>query len=329
MLKHIFECEHLSKGLYWCFHCQRPERVGKFQCKRCQGLPSKTDRLATVARKIFSRLGTKHSKDGYLVPSTQAGPIASMALSRIPESAESEQFPECQDSFEQDEFPPYEPLPELPNNYISEMENTSVMPEMDSSWNVSPQQSQKSHESQEESAEFSTGLYSSMVMNPQDHLFSESNPPWSPSSFKTHAPAQRSCGRSVPVLALNTRDIYQPPSSRHRHGRTGTVFDEPMSATVISPLSATEGLFSTLSGREYEISPTESEATCSSFQTNDSGYASANITSVWSATTMSMDFDRIWDSHTLKKSNLEILPTISGMELGKDGRIDEASITAT
>jgi hypothetical protein len=146
-------------------------------------------------------------------------------------------------------------------------------------------------------------------MNPLDHAFSEANPPWSPSSFETYAPAQRSSGRSVPTLALNTRDISQLPCSRYRHGRIGTVSDEPMSATVISPLSATEGLFSTMSGREYEISPTDSD---------DSGYASANITSVWSASTMSMDFDRIWDSHYLKKSNLEVLPIIAGMEMGKD-----------
>ena len=318
MLKHVWECEHLSKGLYWCFHCQRPERVGKFQCKRCQGLPSKTDRIATVAKRIFSKLGTKHHREDYSVPGSEVGGMAGMALSKIPESTESEHFPQVQDNFEQDEFPPYEPLPELPNNYISEMENTSIMPEMDTSWNISPQELQKSHVSDEKSLEQSTGLYSSMAMNSSNHEFSESHPPWSPSSFEPQVPAQKSIGRSVPALALNTRDIYQPPSSRHRHGRTGTLSDEPMSATVISPLSATEGFFSGMLGmsaRDLQVSPTDSEVTCNSFLTNDSGYASATIDSAWSATTM--DFDGIWDSHdSTKKSNFAVFPMISGTEMG-------------
>ena len=317
MLKHVWECEHLPKGLYWCFHCQRPERVGKFQCKRCQGLPSKTYRLTTVAKRIFSKLGTRYHKEESSVPGSANGGMASITLSKIPESTESEHFA-GQDSFDQEATPSYEPLSELPNNFISEMENTSVMPEMDSSWNVSLQEQLKLQEPKEQS-EYATGLYSDMVMNPPDQTFSESNPPWSPSSFEM-TPAQKPSGRSVPALALNTRDIYQPPSSRHRHGRTGTLSDEPMSATVISPLSATDGFFSGMlgmSGRGFEVSPTDSEATYKSFLTNDSGYASATIDSAWSATTM--DFNEIWDSHdSMKKSNLEVFPMISGMETEND-----------
>lgn len=318
MLKHVWECEHLSKGLYWCFHCQRPERVGRFQCKRCQGLPSKTDRLAIVAKRIFSRLGTKHHREDYSACSSEMGGMASVALSKIPESAESEQFPEVQESFDSEEFPPYEPLPELPNNCISEMENTSIMPEMDTTWNISPQELQKPNVPEEKSLEQSTGIYSSMTMDNSNHTFSESHPPWSPSSFENPVPTQKSTGRSLPALALNTRDIYQPPSSRHRYGRTGTLSDEPMSATVISPLSATEGFFSGMLGmsrRELEVSPTDSEATCNSLFTNDSGYASATIDSAWSATTM--DFDPIWEVRDNgMKQGYQVLPMISGAEIG-------------
>ena len=224
------------------------------------------------------------------------------------------------DSFDQDEFPLYEPPSELPNNHISEMESTSVMPEMDSAWNVNPQQLQKQPQPDEKSPTFSEEAYSSMAIDPAHHVFSEVNPPWSPSSFETPNLAQRPSGRHVPALALNTRDIYQPPSSRHRHGRTGTLADEPMSATIISPLSATEGFFSSvggMSGNKYEISPTDSQATSNSFFTNDSGYASATIDHAWSATTVSMDYDCLWDSHDvmMKKSDLDVY---SGVTLGRD-----------
>lgn len=322
MLKHVWECEYLSRGLYWCFHCQKPERVGKFQCKRCQGLPSKTDRLTTVAKRIFSKLGTKHHRDEHSSHGSDMGGIPNLALSKIPELRESEAFLEVQDNFENEEFPPYEPLPELPNNYISEMENTSVMPEMDTSWNVSPQelQLQKPQVSEEKSCEQSTGMYSSMAMNASHYAFSESHPPWSPSSFEPQVPAQRSPGRSVPTLALNTRDIHQPPSSRHRHGNIGTLSDEPMSATVISPLSATEGFFSGMLGmsaRDFEVSPTDSEATCNSLFTNDSGYSSATIDSALSATSMS--FDRIWDTlDVTKRSDYQVFPMASGTKMGSD-----------
>ena len=319
MLKHVWECEYLSKGLYWCFHCQKPERVGKFQCKRCQGLPSKTDRLTTVAKRIFSKLGTKHHRDEYSAHGFEMGGATSLPLSKIPESRDSEAFLEVQGSFDSEDFPPYEPLPELPNNCISEMENTSVVPEMDTTWNISPQdlQLQKPLIFEEKSCEQSTGMYASMAMNDSHHAFSESHPPWSPSSFEPQVPAQRSPARSVPTLALNTRDIYQPPSARHRNGNIGTLSDEPMSATVISPLSATEGFFSGMQGisaQDFEVSPTDSEATCNSLFTSDSGYSSATIDSALSAT--SMNFDRIWDSmDAAKKSSYQVFPRAAGTNM--------------
>lgn len=320
MLKHVWECEHLSKGLYWCFHCQKPERVGKFQCKRCQGLPSKTDRLTTVARRIFSKLGTKHHRDDFSASGSEAGGMTSLALPKIPESRESEAYPEIQGNFDNEEFPPYEPMSELPNNCISEMENTSIMPEMDTTWNMPSQELRKPHVSDEKSFEYPTGMYSDMVMNPYNHAFSESNPPWSPSSFEAQVPAQKSPGRSVPALALNTRDIYQPQSSMHRHGNVCTLSDEPMSATVISPLSATDGFYSGMLGmsaRNFEISPTDSETTYNSLFTNDSGYSSATIDSAMSATSMS--FDRIWDTLDMtKKSDYQVFPVASGMNIGKN-----------
>ena len=70
MLKHVYTCEYLSKGLYWCFHCQKPERVGKFQCKRCQGSPSTADRITTVAKKLFSGLGVKKAMGDHSAPAT-------------------------------------------------------------------------------------------------------------------------------------------------------------------------------------------------------------------------------------------------------------------
>lgn len=258
MLQHVWNCEYLSKGLYWCFHCQRPERVGKYQCKRCQGVPSRTDRLASVAKKIFSKLGTKSHRSYNHAPT----PEPDMAIAKYPESKSQPEYPEIFDAG---------PVPwdqqygcgqssstgnggrdltgslELPDSQIAEMCGSSYPLEL--------------------SAGPDTWL--NPFATPQQDWFLPEQP------APIHNPAPKSSKRPETMLPL--LDTHSLCPSRQNGSQRPTVSDEPMAATIISPLSAT--------GRTnfYGSSPTDTEISGRSFHTNDSGYTSGTMVSTMSS----------------------------------------------
>lgn len=57
MLQHLFVCEELAAGEYWCYDCTRVERFTDAKCKRCLGHPSKRRKIMFMARNFFSSLG--------------------------------------------------------------------------------------------------------------------------------------------------------------------------------------------------------------------------------------------------------------------------------
>jgi hypothetical protein len=171
------------------------------------------------------------------------------------------------------------------------MDNTGLVSEMDTSWNFQQEQVD-TKAPKEEISQIFPDIYSSIDLEPEP-TFSKAEAPWSPSSFDVQRTAPKSPARSIPTLApLNTRDIYQQPSLRQQNGASNWS-DEPMSATVVSPLSPTERFFSGMMGADIsdtEISPTDSEATCNSF---DSGYSSATVKT--SLSFASVDYERVLD----------------------------------
>ncbi|TFB03224.1 hypothetical protein CCMA1212_004273 [Trichoderma ghanense] len=64
MLQHLYSCDHLAGGEYWCYDCERPEQLSDLKCRRCLGHPSKRRKIMTMAKSFFSSLGHKPKSHG-------------------------------------------------------------------------------------------------------------------------------------------------------------------------------------------------------------------------------------------------------------------------
>ncbi|POR31182.1 Uncharacterized protein TPAR_08605 [Tolypocladium paradoxum] len=65
MLQHLYLCEHLASGEYWCYDCGKAEQLSDIKCRRCLGHPSKRKKMMSMAKSFFSSLGHK-SRNGSL-----------------------------------------------------------------------------------------------------------------------------------------------------------------------------------------------------------------------------------------------------------------------
>ncbi|PNY28742.1 Uncharacterized protein TCAP_01345 [Tolypocladium capitatum] len=65
MLQHLYSCEHLASGEYWCYDCGKAEQLGDIKCRRCLAHPSKRKKMMSVAKSFFGSLGHK-SRSGSL-----------------------------------------------------------------------------------------------------------------------------------------------------------------------------------------------------------------------------------------------------------------------
>ncbi|KAF4977084.1 hypothetical protein FZEAL_6362 [Fusarium zealandicum] len=59
MLQHLYSCDWLAAGEYWCYECAKPERFNDAKCKRCLGHPSRRRKIMSMAKTFFSSLGHK------------------------------------------------------------------------------------------------------------------------------------------------------------------------------------------------------------------------------------------------------------------------------
>ena len=304
MLRHVWNCEHLSKGLYWCFQCQKPERVGSFKCKRCHGGHSTTDRIATVARKMFSALGSKRVVERCSPPSTIEKPSSLSKISEAAEGCESwddglseiGRAPVNRDAHLE---PPS--MPELPNTGIWEMDATYVMSEMDGSW------------------DFSQELPDSEVSGFSNERRTSIPRPYAPWNLSEKAPAGRESPRPSRSLLprLNTHTVLEPMKQKQLYSPIPSLPENPMSATIVSPLSPTGGFdFGTLG--PIDISPTDSETSDKSLFT-DSGYSSATFESSWNGSVMNFEsmVTRQKEKNTREKDSLECGQDYDTFNFGK------------
>ncbi|OBR12490.1 Zinc finger protein [Colletotrichum higginsianum IMI 349063] len=59
MLRHLYACDQLFTGEYWCYECGKAEKFNDGKCKRCLGHPGKRRRIMSVAKNFFSSLGQR------------------------------------------------------------------------------------------------------------------------------------------------------------------------------------------------------------------------------------------------------------------------------
>ncbi|KAH7165606.1 hypothetical protein EDB81DRAFT_877976 [Dactylonectria macrodidyma] len=60
MLQHLYICDQLAVGEYWCYDCGKVERFSDAKCKRCLGHPSRRRKIMSMAKNFFSSLGHKN-----------------------------------------------------------------------------------------------------------------------------------------------------------------------------------------------------------------------------------------------------------------------------
>ncbi|KAF7543734.1 hypothetical protein G7Z17_g10494 [Cylindrodendrum hubeiense] len=60
MLQHLYICDQLAVGEYWCYDCAKVERFSDAKCKRCLGHPSRRRKIMSMAKNFFSSLGHKN-----------------------------------------------------------------------------------------------------------------------------------------------------------------------------------------------------------------------------------------------------------------------------
>jgi hypothetical protein len=273
MLQHVWNCQHLSKGLYWCFHCQKPERVGKFQCKRCQGLPSRTDRMASVAKRIFSKLGAKPYHAEFLAPE----PESPKTLSKIAEDSETSYpsgFASLSRPFDEDQAVDWD------HQYPQELPNTSVCREMPGDWTAASHELPDNYISEMQGTECPIEL-SVGSENWADNFYASSLEEWDVPSLpvKGKSSSPKLARIDTSFTNLNSHVTHEAPGQISPQKYSSHSWETPLSATIISPLSAS-GAFNT---NTFEVSPTDTEASGNSFFT-DSGYSTATTLSAWSTT---------------------------------------------
>jgi hypothetical protein len=277
MLKHVWNCQQLSKGLYWCFHCQKPERVGKFQCKRCQGLPSRTDRMASVAKKIFSKLGSKPHHAEFFAPE----PESQKSLSKKADASTTSypynpaSFEGMSHSFNEDQVVDWD------HQCPQELPNTSVCRELPGDWTAASQELPDTYISEMQGTEcpIELGVGSE---DWTDNFYASSLEEWD-------VPATKSKGTSPKLARIDTSfthlNSHMTPKNRMETSPQTHSMDPwevSLPDTIISPLSASGGL----DYNTFEVSPTDTEASGNSFFT-DSGYSTATTMSAWSTTATS------------------------------------------
>lgn len=281
MLKHVYNCSELSKGLYWCFHCQKPERVGKSLCKRCQGVPSRTDRMASVAKKIFSRLGSKaHRQEHDAVHDDAKRPFPNIrGTGRFSKPSGCHRGSMT-----------YESGPSnWSHEYVQELPNTSICPEMAGDWTAASHELPDSYISEmtgtEVFPEMGMGNESMAVETWNDNFYTASLEDWDVEPLP--APKPRGPSPKLATLRVDTSfsslttSVYQGHVLHRR--QPSNWIETPLSpADIISPLSAGP----VFSATSIEISPTDSEDSSNTFFT-DSGYSSATTTiSAWNMPVM-------------------------------------------
>lgn len=278
MLKHVWNCQELSKGLYWCFHCQKPERVGKSQCKRCQGVPSRTDRMASVAKKIFSKLGSKGHRHESYSGTAEVG----KSLGNIRESGESPKpsgYHKGSKGFHDDGPSDWN------HQYIQELPNTSICPEMAGDWTAASHELPDTYISEMTGTEIpiEMGMGEMGTETWTDNFYTADLEDWE--MPPPPVPKPKNISPKPAMLRVDTSfssltaSMYQ---GRIPQRHSSHYPETPLSPNIISPLSAGP----VFSATSLEISPTDSDTSGNSYWA-DSGYSSATTTiSAWNMPVM-------------------------------------------
>jgi hypothetical protein len=239
--------------------------------------------MASVAKRIFSKLGAKPHHPESLGPE----PESQKTLSKITEDSETSYpsgFAGSSQSFE-------DQVVDWDHQYPQELPNTTVCREMPGDWTAASHELPDTYISEMPGSQCSIEL-SVGSESWADNFYASSLEEWDVPSM---APKAKS--NSPKLARLDTSFTHLNSHATHENlGQTSPQkypsdsWETPLSATIISPLSASGAV----DINTFEVSPTDSEASGNSFFT-DSGYSTATTMSAWSTTAT-----RFGDPDTLK-----------------------------
>ncbi|KAH8597680.1 hypothetical protein B0O99DRAFT_592243 [Bisporella sp. PMI_857] len=235
--------------------------------------------VTTVAKKMFSVLGSKRSVDrNPLSPISKCVP----PLSKIVESEDEYKslrdgsYPEVIGITQNEKRPSHYDVPavsELPNTAICEMEGVFVS-EMDGNWDYSQELPDS------EACRYSD-IQRCSILEPTQ----QSNLPW---TFRGSSEGESPRASLTDLPRLNTGTALELPRAGIKSTSTPDWLENPMSATIVSPMSPNGGFeYGTFSS--IDISPTDSQASGKTLFT-DSGYSSATMESSWNGSETNFDF---------------------------------------
>jgi hypothetical protein len=231
--------------------------------------------MASVAKKIFSKLGSKgHRNEPYATISEGGKSLAN--IRETGESSKSSDYCKKSEVY-------HESASSWDHQYIQELPNTFICPEMAADWTAA------SHELPDTYISEMTGTEIPIEMGIgaetwTDNFYTASledweMPPPPPPKQKATSPKPATLRVDTSFSSLTT-SMYQGRVSQEKHSSQWQ--QAPLSPMIISPLSAGP----VFSATSLEISPTDSDASGGSFFA-DSGYSSATTTiSTWNMPVM-------------------------------------------
>jgi len=222
--------------------------------------------MTSVAKKIFSKLGARPHRSEHNSQSSSSK--SSKGLSNVFKHSDTPVPPYFQEPLQQEQGMSWS------RSNVQELPNSSVVLEMPGDWTAASHELPDTHISEMTGTECPIELGGG-IETWEDNFYSDNLEDWDIPS----APSPRGRGSS-PKLEIDT-------SVAHTSAPTNWI-DTPLSATIISPMSALGKFDSSNDSSPVEISPTDSVVSGKSFFT-DSGYSSATTQS---ATFSARSFDR-------------------------------------
>jgi len=223
--------------------------------------------MASVARKIFSKLGARPHRTEHCLPDSGTENL----LSKVSESCEPGHFQKFQGGFNDHNtadcdhrHPPF----------AQELPSLSIGPEMAADWSAASHELPDSYISEMQGSEcpVELGVGSESWA---DNFYASTLEEWDVPLQEKSKSSPKLARLDTSFAQINSRSVYESHLSISQETYSPHWSDAPNSATFISPLSAVGG---------FGISPTDTVDSCNSFFTNDSGYSSATTQSAWSAT---------------------------------------------
>lgn len=231
--------------------------------------------MASVAKKIFSKLGAKPQHAEFLAPEPQP----QKTLTKIAEDSATS-YPYDPSSFNDVSHFDEDQVGDWSHQYPQELPNTSVCRELPGDWTAASHELPDTYISEMQGTECPIELAVGSE-DWTDNFYASSLEEWDvpPAPVKSKNTSPKLARIDTSFTHLNSHVTPQNHAEISPQKYTPHSWETALSDAIISPLTASGGA----DYNTFEISPTDTVASGNSFFT-DSGYSTATTMSAWSTT---------------------------------------------